>query len=66
MALLDQVGLPVGTPLSLLNPPHGKVEAPKAVTDLASGDRVNLPVSATSVARFPPKRSLAVPEPGAE
>jgi glycine hydroxymethyltransferase len=66
MALLDQVGLPIGTPLSLLNPPHGKAEAQKAVTDLSSGDRVNLPISATSAARFPPKRSLAVPEPGAE
>jgi glycine hydroxymethyltransferase len=64
MALLERRGIAVGTPIILLNPPHGKAETGKASSALAAGDRVAVPIPATVVPRFQSRE--VVPEPGAE
>ena len=56
LALLEKCGLPVGTPIALLNPPRKDVAKP--VSDLQVGDRVAVPVDATIVTRFPEKTLL--------
>ena len=64
LALVDRRGIAPGTPIVILNPPHGKHEAGKPSSDLAPGDRVAVPIPATIVPRFPSREVL--PEPGAE
>ncbi len=64
LALVDNRGIAPGTPIVILNPPHGKPEAEKSSSDLAPGDRVAVPIPATIVPRFPSREVL--PEPGAE
>jgi len=56
LALLEKCGLPVGTPIALLNPPREDVAKP--VSDLQVGDRVAVAVDATIVTRFPEKTLL--------
>lgn len=51
LALVDKRGLPVGTPVALLNPP--RQETVKPISELEPGDRITVPVSATIVPRFP-------------
>ncbi|MHB0877137.1 MAG: glycine cleavage system aminomethyltransferase GcvT [Anaerolineae bacterium] len=56
LALVDRRYTEVGTPLAIYPAATGKVGEPKAPADLAEGDSVMLPMWATVVPRFPPRR----------
>jgi len=62
LALLDKRGLPVGTPIALVNLPRKDVAKP--LSDLQAGDRVAVAVDATIITRFPEK--VLLPQPGGE
>ena len=64
LALVDKRGTAPGTPIVILNPPHGKPEVGKPSSDLTPGDRVAVPIPATIVPRFPNREVM--PEPGSE
>ena len=60
MAIVEKLGMPPGTPITIMNPPRGQDEAGKSSKDLAIGDRVAVPVPAVVLPRFPEK--TAIPE----
>ena len=64
LALLEKRGTAPGTPITVLNPPHGRPETGKPSHALSAGDRVAVPIPATIVSRFMSRET--VPEPGAE
>jgi hypothetical protein len=64
LALLEKRGTAPGTPITVLNPPHGRPETGKPSHALSAGDRVAVPIPAAIVSRFMSRET--VPEPGAE
>lgn len=51
LAILEKRGLALGTPIGFVNPP--RVEAPKPITKLTTGDRIAVPIMGEIVSRFP-------------
>jgi len=64
LALLDKCGMVPETPITVLNPQHGRSEAGKPSSELAAGDRVPVPIPAKIISRFPEKD--AMPEPAVD
>jgi glycine hydroxymethyltransferase len=62
LALLEKRGLPVGSPIGLINPP--RTDTSKPVSELDVGDRVALAIDAVIVSRFMEKDTL--PQAGSE
>jgi glycine hydroxymethyltransferase len=58
MAIVEQLGMLPGTPLTIMNPPRGKDEASKSSKELETGDRVAVPVPAVVLPRFPEKTGI--------
>jgi len=55
MAIADKRGMAPDTPITVLNPQHGRGEAGKPSAELAKGDRVAIPIPGRIIPRFPEK-----------
>ena len=59
MAIVEQLGIPPGTQITIMNPPRGKNEASKSSKELGAGDRVAVPTPAIILPRFPEKAAMS-------
>ena len=62
MTIVEQLGTPPGTQITIMNPPRGKDESGKTSKEWVPGDRVAVPIPAVILPRFPEKDT--VPEAG--
>jgi len=57
MAIVEKRGMAANTPITVLNPQHGRGEAGKPSAELTEGDRVAIPIPGRIIPRFPEKET---------